>query len=454
MKVVVIGNGKMGGNLSAALVAEGHEVTIVDSDPDCLAKTQNSLDVMCIEGNGATMETQMEAAVNKAGLFIAATPYDELNILACLIAKRLGARQTISRVRTPEYYRQMHLIRDDLRLSMILNPELATADEISRVLIFPSAAKVEVFGKGKLELVEYHFPEESALAGLSLQELYKKVKTKFLICAVQRNGEVYIPDGNFVLQASDRIHVAATHKNIERFFRVSGFMKDKVKTVMIVGGGTVCYYLANQLLNLGMKLKIIEKDRERCMKMAELLPKAIVIHGDGTDQELLAEEGIRQVDAFVALTGMDEENIILSLFAKDATNENAKVVAKINRDNYLTLANGLGLDCVISPKYLTTSNVLSYVRSLKAAAGSEIESLYHLVGNQVEAIEFRVREEIFGLTGIPLKDVKLKRNILICAIIRKREMMIPDGSAVIEPDDLIVVVSKDYHFSQLADILE
>ncbi len=284
MKVVVIGNGKMGGNLSAALVAEGHEVTIVDSDPDCLAKTQNSLDVMCIEGNGATMETQMEAAVNKAGLFIAATPYDELNILACLIAKRLGARQTISRVRTPEYYRQMHLIRDDLRLSMILNPELATADEISRVLIFPSAAKVEVFGKGKLELVEYHFPEESALAGLSLQELYKKVKTKFLICAVQRNGEVYIPDGNFVLQASDRIHVAATHKNIERFFRVSGFMKDKVKTVMIVGGGTVCYYLANQLLNLGMKLKIIEKDRERCMKMAELLPKAIVIHGDGTDQ--------------------------------------------------------------------------------------------------------------------------------------------------------------------------
>ena len=452
MKVVVIGNGKVGENLSAALVGEGHDVTIVDSDPACLTRAQNTLDVMCIEGNGATMEAQLEAAVDKAGLCIAATPYDELNILACLIAKRLGARQTISRVRTPEYYRQMDLIRDDLRLSMIINPELATADEIFRVLVFPSAAKVEVFGKGKLELVEYHLPENASMEGLTLQEVYKKVKTRFLICAVQRNGEVYIPDGNFALQAADRIHVAATHKNIERFFRVSGFMREKIKSVMIVGGGTVCYYLARQLLNLDMKLKIIEKDKSRAIKMAELLPKAVVIQGDGTDQDLLIEEGIRRVDAFVALTGMDEENMILALFAKDAAN--AKVVAKINRDNYLKLSSGLRLDCVISPKYLTTSNVLSYVRSLKAAAGSEIESLYHLVGNQVEAIEFRVRDEIPGLVGKALKDVKLKQNILICAIIRKRELIIPDGSTMIEKEDLIVVVSKDYHFSQLKDILE
>lgn len=452
MNVVIIGNGKVGSNLSSALVSEGHDVTVVDSNAQRLTKIQNALDVMCIEGNGATAETQLEASVDKAGILIAATPYDELNILCCLIAKRLGAKKTVSRVRTPEYFRQMDLIREDLGLSMVINPELATADEIARVLIFPSAAKVEVFGKGKLELVEYRLPQNASVNGLSLQELYKKVKTKFLICVVQRNEEIYIPSGDFVLHAGDRIHVAASHKNVERFFRSSGFMKEKIKSVMIVGGGCACYYLAKQLLHMGMKVKIIEKEKDRSMEMAKLLPKAIVIHGDGTDQDLLIEEGVLHVDAFVALTGIDEENIILSLFAGDATK--AKVVTKINRDNYITLASRLGLDCVISPKYLTTSNVLSYVRSLTNAAGSEIESLYHIVGNQAEAIEFRVREMIPGLVGIPLYAVHLKKDILICAIIRKREIIIPDGNATIEPGDLIVIVSKDYHFSQIKDILE
>ena len=221
MKIVVIGNGKVGSNLSAALVAEGHDITVVDCEEAHLRKTQNTLDVMCIEGNGATAEIQMEAGVNKAGLVIAATPYDELNILCCLIGKRLGAKKTISRVRNPEYYRQMHLIREDLGLSMVINPELSTADEISRVLIFPSAAKVEVFEKGRLELVEYRLPEVSALNDVSLQEMYKKVKTKFLICAVQRKNDIFIPDGDFVLRAGDRIHLVSSHKNIERFFRAS-----------------------------------------------------------------------------------------------------------------------------------------------------------------------------------------------------------------------------------------
>ncbi|WP_295216834.1 Trk system potassium transporter TrkA [Ruminococcus sp.] len=451
MKIVIIGNGKVGSNLSSALVREGHDITVVDNEETHLRKSQNMLDVMCIEGNGATSETQLEAGVNKAGLLIAATPYDELNILCCLIGKRLGAKKTISRVRMPEYYRQMHLIREDLGLSMVINPEFATADEIMRVLVFPSAAKVEVFGKGKLELVEYRLPQFQWLDGLSFQELYKKVKTKFLICAVQREDEVFIPGGDFTLCPGDRIHVAASHKNIERFFRASGFMKNKVKTVMIVGGGSVCYYLSKQLLNMGMKVKIVEKDRQRSMKLAELLPKAIVICGDGTDQDLLVEEGVLDVDAFVALTGIDEENIIISLFAKDSTN--AKVVTKINRDNYVALASELGLDCVISPKYLTTSNVVSYVRSLANAAGSEIESLYHLVGNQVEAIEFRVKDRIPGLVGIPLHAMQLKKNILICAIIRKREIVIPDGNAVIEMGDSVVIVSKEHRISSLKDIL-
>ena len=301
MKIVIIGNGKIGSNLAALLVQEGHDITVVDCDETHLRKSQNTLDVMCIEGNGATAETQLEAGADKATLLIAATPYDEVNVLCCLIGKRLGTKKTISRVRMPEYYQQMHLIREDLGLSMVINPELSTADEIMRVLVFPSAAKVEVFGKGKLELVEYRLPDFPWLENITLVELYKKIKTKFLICAVQRDEKVFIPSGDFALQEGDRIHVAASHRNIERFFRASGFMKDKVRTVMIVGGGRVGYYLSKQLLAVGMKVKLIEKDRERCEELSDLLPKAIVICGDGTDQDLLIEEGVLEVDGFVAL---------------------------------------------------------------------------------------------------------------------------------------------------------
>ena len=368
MKIVIIGNGKIGSNLAALLVQEGHDITVVDCDETHLRKSQNTLDVMCIEGNGATAETQLEAGADKATLLIAATPYDEVNVLCCLIGKRLGTKKTISRVRMPEYYQQMHLIREDLGLSMVINPELSTADEIMRVLVFPSAAKVEVFGKGKLELVEYRLPDFPWLENITLVELYKKIKTKFLICAVQRDEKVFIPSGDFALQEGDRIHVAASHRNIERFFRASGFMKDKVRTVMIVGGGRVGYYLSKQLLAVGMKVKLIEKDRERCEKLSDLLPKAIVICGDGTDQDLLIEEGVLEVDGFVALTGIDEENMIISLFAKDSTN--AKVVTKVSRENYIDLSSELGLDCVVSPKSLTMGNVLSYVRSLESTAGS------------------------------------------------------------------------------------
>lgn len=451
MKIVIIGNGKVGSSIAASLVSEGHDVTVVDCNAQKLQKLQNSLDVMCIEGNGATAVTQLEASVDKAGLVIAVTPHDELNILCCIIARHLGTARTILRVRTPEYYRQMHLIRDDLHLSSVINPELATADEIARVLIFPPAVKVEVFQKGKVELVEHLLPSSSTLSGYSLHDIYKKYKIKLLICAVQRNNEVFIPDGNFVLQPNDRINIAATHKDIERFFKISGHMKSKIRTVMIIGGGSVCYYLSLRLLGVGMKVKIIEKDYNRCTRMAELLPEAVVICGDGTEQELLIEEGIQCVDAFVALTGIDEENMLIALYAKE--NTNAKVVVKINRDNYAFLAKELGLDCVIYPKYLTTSHVLSYVRSRENAEGSEIESLYHIIGDKVEAIEFHVYNNIPTLIGIPLRDVRLRKNILICTIVRKREIIIPDGNTTIELGDSVVIVSKEHHFSSIKDIL-
>jgi len=443
MKTVIIGNGKAGSGLASMLSNEGHDVTVIDINGTALEKTQNTEDVMCIEGNGIDADVQRDAAVNKAGIVIAATHYDEVNLLCCLIAKKLGAKRTIARVRNPEYYKQIDFIRDDLGLSMVINPESITADEILRVLITPAAAKVEVFEKGKMELVEYKIPDNSQILDRSL--------LKLLICAVQRDSEIYIPGGNFVLRSGDRISIAATHKDIERFFKMCGSIKDKVKSCIIVGGGRISYYLTRSLLGMGMHVKIIEKDLDNCKRLAQLFPKASVIHGDGTDQDMLAEEGIRDADAFVAVTGIDEENIIMSLYAKN--NSDAKVVAKINRDSYVGLTGQIGLDCIISPKYLATSSVLTYVRSLDNTE-SNIEAIYHIVDNRVEAAEFKIRENMPRLIGVPLKDLKIKKNILICSVVRGRQVIIPDGSTTIELGDSVVVVSKEHRFSDIRDILE
>ncbi|MCM1165400.1 MAG: Trk system potassium transporter TrkA [Lachnospiraceae bacterium] len=451
MKMVIIGNGKAGNSLASMLSNEGHDVTVVDINAAALEKTQNTEDVMCIEGNGTDADVLRDAGANKAAIVIAATHYDEVNLLCCLIAKKLGAKRTISRVRNPEYYKQIDLIRDELGLSMAINPEAITADEILRVLITPEAAKVEVFEKGRMELVEYKIPDNSPLLDCSLIEIYKRTKIKLLICAVQRDSEIYIPGGNFVLRSGDRINIAATHKDIEQFFRFNGSIKDKVKSCMIVGGGRICYYLTKSLLGMGMHVKIIENDLEQCRMLAQMFPKASVIHGDGTDQDLLLEEGIRDADAFVAITGIDEENIIMSLYAKN--NSNAKVVTKVNRESYVNLTSQIGLDCIIFPKYLTTSSVLGYVRSLDNTE-SNIESIYHIVDNRVEAAEFKIKEHIPKLTGIPLKEIRLKKNILVCSVVRGRQVMIADGNTAIELGDSVVVVSKEHRFADIRDILE
>lgn len=451
MKMVLIGNGKTGSGLASMLSNEGHDVTVIDINSSALERTQNTEDVMCIEGNGIDADVQRDASVNKAGVVIAATHHDEVNLLCCLIAKKLGAARTIARVRNPEYYKQIDFIRDDLGLSMVINPEKITADEILRVLITPAAAKVEVFEKGRMELVEYKIPDNSPILDRSLLDIYKQTGIKLLICAVQRDSEIYIPGGNFVLRSGDRISIAATHGEIERFFRMCGSIKDKVKSCIIVGAGRISYYLTRNLLGMGMRVKIIEKDLDNCRRLAEIFPKASVIHGDGTDQDLLAEEGIRDADAFVAVTGIDEENIIMSLYAKNSSN--AKVVTKINRESYADLTSQIGLDCIISPKYLTTSSVITYVRSIDNTE-SNIESVYHIVGNRVEAAEFRIREKIPQLVGIPLKDLKLKKNILICSVLRGRQVIIPDGSTTIETGDSVVVVSKEYRFTDIREILD
>ncbi|MBR6102236.1 MAG: Trk system potassium transporter TrkA [Ruminococcus sp.] len=453
MRIVVIGAGKLGGTLAAQLVQEGHNVTVIENNPEAIKKLLNSQDLMCIEGNGATAEMQIEAGIKKAQLLIAATAQDELNMLCCIVARKLGLERAACRVRNPEYYNQIDLIKNDLGLAMVINPELTAAGEIARVLVFPAAAKVEVFGKGKVELVQNRIPEISPLVGLSLAEVYKKLKLQYLICAVIRGQEVYIPTGDFVLQANDIINVAASHNDLERFFRQNGTINLKVKTVMIVGGGTIGFYLARQLSSLGMRVKVIEKNLDRCRVLCDLLPKATIINGDGTDQELLMDEGIADADAFVALSNLDEENIIVSLFAKN--NSKAKIVTKVNRDTYAEMAGMLGLDTIISPKQLANGGIVSFVRSLEnASSESRIEALYNIIGNRAEAIEFNVNEKIQGLTSTPLRELSLKKNILICAIIRKRQVIIPNGNDKIEAGDSVIVVTKEYRFSELKDILE
>lgn len=449
--MVIIGNGKAGSTLASMLSNEGHDVTVIDISASALEKTQNTEDVMCIQGNGIDADVQRDAAVNKAGIVIASTQYDEVNLLCCLIAKKLGAQRTIARVRNPESYKQIDFIREDLGLSMVINPEAITADEILRVLITPAAAKVEVFERGHMELVEYKIPDNSPILDCSLQEIYKKTKIRFLICAVLRDSEIYIPDGNFILRPGDRISIAATHKEIEQFFKMNGSIVDKVKSVMIVGGGRISCYLTKNLLGIGMHVKIIEQDLEQCRRLAEMFPKAAVIHADGTDQDMLVEEGMRDADAFVAVTGIDEENIIMSLYAMN--NSSAKVVTKINRESFVELTGQIGLDCIISPKYLATNSVLAYVRSLDNTE-SNIESIYHIVDNRVEAVEFKIKENIPRLIGIALRELKFKKNILICSVVRGRQAIIPDGNTTIEQGDSVVVVSKEYRFSDISDILD
>lgn len=450
MKIVIIGDGKVGHKLTAQLSEENYDVVLIDQNEGKLKEAVNELDIFCITGNGADAVVQKQADVPHADLVIACASTDEMNMLSCLLAKRLGARHTIARVRNPVYYRQIDLLKEDLHLSMAVNPELTAANEISRVLLFPQTSKVETFMKGRVELVEFNIKENSALIGLSLAEIYRKYQIKILVCAVKRDNEVYIPDGDFVLKQGDKMHIAAAHQDLETFFKSVGHKNAKVKKVLICGGGHVCFYLAGQLLQAGMQVKIIERDQKRCEELCELLPKATIINGDAADHDLLIEEGIGDADAVVALTGMDEENIIMGLFAK--TQGVDKIIAKVNEDSRAQMVEGLGIDCIISAKSATADAIMSYVRARNNSASSaNVETMYQLLGGRVEALEFIIKAEC-GFTNVALKNLKIKRNNLIACIGRKRRIIIPNGDDHIEVGDSVIVVTKD-HINDFRDIL-
>lgn len=451
MDIVIIGDGKVGHKLAMQLSGEKYNVTLIDKSEKKLRDAVNEMDVSCVVGDGASADIQRQADVPGADLVIACASTDEMNLFCCLLARKLGAKQTIARVRNPIYYGQIDLLKEDLKLSMAVNPERALAGEISRVLIFPSAAKIETFAKGRVELVEVTYPSHSSIEGLSLSELYKKHQIKMLVCAVQRAGEVYIPDGNFVPQPGDKINIAASHQEIERFLKLTNGMRDKVKNVMICGGGRVAYYLGSQLLELGMQVKIVEIDEKRCMELCDLLPGATIIHGNATDHELLEEEDISKADAFVSLTGMDEENIIMSMYAK--TRHVPKVVTKVNDEGLQSMVDQLGMESVVSAKNVTANVITSYVRAMRNSMGSaNVETVYKLIGGKIEALEFRIREKT-KYTGVPLKELRLKLNHLVACIVRNRHIIIPGGNDTLEVGDNVIVISMEQGLEDLQDIM-
>lgn len=452
MKIVIIGDGKVGHKLAKQLAEEDYEIVLIDQNHGKLQAALNQLDIFCITGNGADAEVQKQADVPHADLVIACASTDELNMLSCLLARRLGAKHTIARVRNPMYYRQMGLLKEDLHLSMAVNPELTAANEIARILLFPEANKVETFMKGRVELVEFPVREDSPLAGLSLAEIYQKFQIKILVCAVKRDNQVYIPDGDFTLQQGDKLHIAAAHHDLKTFFKSMGRRKNmKIRNVLICGGGHLCFYLAGQLLQVGMQVKIIEKEEAKCEALCEMLPKATIIHGDATDHELLIEEGIGNADAVIALTGMDEENIIMALFAKTQGVE--KIIAKVNEDSRAQMVEGLGIDSIISAKSATADAIMSYVRARKNSYSSaNVETMYRLVNGKVEAQEFLIKKEC-DFTNVPLKDLPTKPNNLIACIGRKGRIIIPNGDDHLEVGDSVIVISKDHVIDKFTDLL-
>ena len=450
LKIIIVGCGKVGANLVDQLSKEGHDITVIDKKAEKIQDITNTYDVMGLVGNGASYSTQMEAGIEETDLIIAVTDSDELNLLCCTVAKRVGKCAAIARVRTPDYSEETGYLREQLGLALIINPELEAAREVARILYLPTALEVNSFAHGQAELVKFKVPEGNLLNGLSLAYLGKNITNDILICAVERNGEVYMPNGDFVLQSGDVVSFVSERHIARDFLKQIGLATRQVKDTMIIGASKAAYYLAKELLNMGISVKIIEKEKENCESLSVKLPKAIIINGDGTDPDILKEEGIETVQSFIPLTGIDEENIMLTLYAKQVSK--AKVVTKINRVNYKQVINNLDLGSLVYPKYITSEAIIAYVRAKKNSMGSNIETLYHMFDSRVEAIEFIV-EENSKVSGVPIKDLKLKKDVLISFINHNGHIIIPTGNDEIEDGDTVMIVTKNTGFTGIDDIV-
>lgn len=452
MNIIIAGCGKVGRALAEQLSREKHDITVIDRKPEAIQQIINIADVRGVVGNGASFEIQMDAGIDTADLMIAVTDADEVNLLCCLIAKKAGGCQTIARVRNPIYHHEIHHIKDELGLSMVINPEWAAAMEMARLLRFPSAIDIDTFANGRIELLRFQLEEQNPLCNNKIKDLHMLSRCEVLICIVERGNEVLIPSGEVELKAGDMISVVASPVNASRFFKTIGIETNQVKNTMIIGGGKISFYLAKRLLEMGIQVKIIEKDRDACERLCEILPKAMIINGDGTDRELLAEEGLAKAEGFAALTNMDEENVMLALYAKSMSK--AKKITKVNRNTFDTIIGSLNIGSLIYPKHITSETILQYVRAMQNSIGSNVETLYRLVDGNAEALEFVIKGKS-EVTDIPLQELQLKPHILVCAINRKGKIIIPKGQDCIQEGDSVVIITTDCGaYKDIRDIMK
>ncbi|UTY38907.1 Trk system potassium transporter TrkA [Allocoprobacillus halotolerans] len=452
MNIVIIGLGKVGQMLTRYLSNEGHNVVVIDQNNQKVENVVNQDDVLGISGNGANFHVLQEAGVEQADVVISVTTSDELNILSCLLAKQLGAKHIIARVRNPDYSLQSQILKEQLGFSMLINPELEAANDIRRTIMFSSAMRIDTFDKGRVEIVELRIANGMPLDSLVLNQLSSVCHSQVLICAVKREDKVFIPDGDFILKAQDHICVIGSHKDLTKFCLETGFASQKIKNVMIIGGSKIAYYLARQLSVHGIKTKIIEKNHERCVQLSELLPYSIIIEGDGSDENILKEEGIHKSDALVGLTGIDEENIVLVLAAKQLGVK--KSIAKVNRMNLNGIIDHLDVDSIVEPKALVTSQIIRYIRVKENDNRStSIQTLYKIVNEEVEAVEFIVDEKT-KYCDIPLANVNTKKDLLIGSIIRQNQTIIPKGQDVLRRGDRIIVIAYHTPLKDINDIFE
>ena len=452
MRIIVIGAGKVGYTLAEHLTQEEHDVTVIDKSDEVIEHCSGSLDVICLKGNGANAKVLLEAGVDKANIVIASTESDESNMLACLIAKRLGARYTICRIRDPEFNESQTFLQNELGIDVAINPERATALEISRLLRYPFAGSIESFARGLVEMVEFRALEKDRIIGIPMKDLHQKVPglPRILYAMVERNGSVIIPDGNFAILPNDKVFVSGDMVTITEFFRFLGRNNQKVRSVMVLGGGRISYYLSRIVVPMGIHVTLFELNPEKARRLSELLPKVDVVLGDGTDQELLQEQGVSQADAFIALSNRDEENLLTALYA--SRSGVPKTIAKNSRMTYMEILNDLGLDSVISPPYITTSTILRYVRARENGSGTHVERLYRLIDGNAEALEFIARNGD-PYIGIPLKDLTSRKGSLVSVIVHQGKIIIPFGNDHIEEGDHVVVISSNPGISDLNEVL-
>lgn len=450
LDIMIVGCGKVGMTLVERLYKEGHDVSVVDKNAARVQNVMDLYDVVGVVGNGASFSVLTEAGIKHTDILIAVTDSDELNLLCCLVAKRVGHCEVIARVRTPDYSEEAAYLKEKLGLAMIINPEQESANAISRILYLPTALDVIPFARGHAEMVRIKLPQGNVLTGKKIVELGNELSGALLICAVEREGELYIPDGKFELRADDIITFIAPVRDGKKFLKKNGFPTHQVRTCIIVGGGRSSFYLAKRLLAQGVSVQIVETKKARCEELSMLLPKAVVVNGDGTSEELLNEIGIGTAESLVPLTGIDEENILLTLYAREVSD--AKVVTKINRMNYRNVIGELDLGSVVYPKYITSEAIIAFVRSKTATKDNNIETMHYLFDQRVEAIEFVVEEDSL-VTQVPLMKLRLKDNLLIACINRNGKILIPGGRDQIEAGDTVIIVTTHTGFSDIQDIL-